>query len=141
MTTRYVDPKEFSDLGYLQEANRVFFHPLGMALEITVDDKGVARFTGVQDFRDDPEGMVFKELDPEKTTRIHHTAMARIPIRMKALGFYTQPGDNEVERGMEVVDAFMKAQKIYGSEQTKALVKAIGLGHEESDAATGESNG
>lgn len=28
--------KEFREEGYLQEANRQFFHPLGLALEIIV---------------------------------------------------------------------------------------------------------
>ena len=30
-------PRDFRALGYLQELNRIFLHPLGLALEIIVD--------------------------------------------------------------------------------------------------------
>lgn len=30
----YIDPTTFKDEGYLQESNRLFFHPFGLALEI-----------------------------------------------------------------------------------------------------------
>ena len=36
--TKYIDIKEFKDKGYLQEVNRRFFHPLGLALEIKIDE-------------------------------------------------------------------------------------------------------
>jgi hypothetical protein len=39
--------KEFGEAGYLQEVNRKFFHPLGLALEIVVDDDGSERLGGV----------------------------------------------------------------------------------------------
>ena len=32
-----IDIKKFAEMGFLQEANRKFFHPLGLALEIIVD--------------------------------------------------------------------------------------------------------
>lgn len=84
-----IDIKEFRELGFLQEANRQFFHPLGLALEVVVADcekcgghgrraprsaaeKGktppcaacggsgkVERLGGVWDYRDDPEGIAF----------------------------------------------------------------------------------
>jgi len=34
--TKHIDIKEFQELGFLQEANRQFFHPHGLALEVTV---------------------------------------------------------------------------------------------------------
>lgn len=52
-----MDIKEFHELGFLQEANRQFFHPLGLALEVRVDDDGNYSLGGVWDYRDDPEGM------------------------------------------------------------------------------------
>ena len=57
-----MDIAEFQRLGYLQEANRLFFHPLGLALEITTpteEGEPPAFISGVWDYRDDPEGMVF----------------------------------------------------------------------------------
>lgn len=32
--------KEFREKGYLQEVNRQFLHPLGLALEIEINDEG-----------------------------------------------------------------------------------------------------
>jgi hypothetical protein len=32
--------KEFREFGYLQELNRKYLHPLGLALEVTIDEKG-----------------------------------------------------------------------------------------------------
>jgi len=37
---KYMDAKEFKELGYLQECNRQFFHPHGLALELTSVDEG-----------------------------------------------------------------------------------------------------
>ena len=58
---KYMDLEEFVQHGYLQEANRQFFHPLGLALEVhAVDrgDSGVAGELWIWDCRDDPEGIV-----------------------------------------------------------------------------------
>jgi hypothetical protein len=54
-----MDIAEFQADGYLQEANRLFFHPLGLALEIVREDDGSSRLGGVWDYREDPEGMFF----------------------------------------------------------------------------------
>ncbi len=52
-----ISAKEFRDEGYLQEVNRMFLHPLGLALEVVTDENEVVDFGGVWDYRDDPEGM------------------------------------------------------------------------------------
>jgi hypothetical protein len=57
--TKYISPKEFREKGYLQEVNRRFFHPLGLALSIKIDDNGDECFSGVVDCRDDAEGYYF----------------------------------------------------------------------------------
>ena len=58
---RYMPVEEFTNKGYLQELNRRFLHPLGLALEVVrVDDSW--QLGGIQDCREDPEGMMF---DPE----------------------------------------------------------------------------
>ena len=66
-----MDLNEFRDAGYLMEVNRVFFHPLGLALAVTFDkDTGkVTALEGILDSRDDPEGFIFDELDEHDCER------------------------------------------------------------------------
>jgi hypothetical protein len=55
-----MDIAEFRRLGYLEELNRRFLHPLGLALEINVDDKdGTESLGGIWDYREDPEGIFY----------------------------------------------------------------------------------
>lgn len=55
-----IDIKEFREKGFLQEANRLFFHPLGLALEVQVDENtGKETLGGIWDYREDPEGMIY----------------------------------------------------------------------------------
>ena len=57
-----ISAKEFRRLGFLQEVNRKFFHPLGLALEIIVNDEDLTEtLGGIWDYRDDPEGNFFSE--------------------------------------------------------------------------------
>jgi hypothetical protein len=86
---KYLDGKTFREDGYLQEANRIFFHPLGLALELDLE-AGTLR---VWDYRDDPEGIVFSPGDDlaEKAGRVMEIRKARMPARMKALGYWRQP--------------------------------------------------
>lgn len=90
--------KEFRDVGYLQEVNRRFLHPLGLALAIGVDTSDPAREpTGsvkVWDGRDDPEGFIFESWDPsdaERGDRIERDLQERLTIRQERLGFGVQP--------------------------------------------------
>lgn len=55
-----MDPREFLEAGYLQELNRRFLHPLGLALEVQIDPSRQGyRLGRIWDCRDDPEGVVF----------------------------------------------------------------------------------
>lgn len=56
----YMPMGEFVSEGLLQELNRTFLHPVGLAMEITMVD-GTAVISGIWDYRDDPEGMCFAE--------------------------------------------------------------------------------
>jgi len=61
--------KQFQELGFLQEANRQFFHPLGLAIALYTDDPGeTVMQMNVWDYRDDPEGMFFAPTDEETTS-------------------------------------------------------------------------
>jgi hypothetical protein len=56
---KFLSVKEFRELGFLQEVNRQFFHPVGLALEVVIDDNGSERLGRIWDYRDDPEGVWF----------------------------------------------------------------------------------
>lgn len=61
MSRQYMSIEEFRSVGFLQEANRLFFHPRGLALEVVIDDDGCAHLSGIWDSREDPEGIVFAD--------------------------------------------------------------------------------
>ena len=95
---KYIDIEKFVDEGYLQEVNRQFFHPLGLALTVTAetDDEtgepvGPWSLAGIRDVRDDPEGMIFTEVDTEKVRKVEEAASARKGPRTKGLGYWVQP--------------------------------------------------
>jgi hypothetical protein len=92
---KHISIKEFRERGYLQEANRRFFHPLGLALEVTVDDEtGEETLSGVWDYREDPEGMVFAEgygLDVTKADNVDNDIRAHEDARFKLFGAIVQP--------------------------------------------------
>ena len=54
-----MDIKEFRSKGYLQELNRRFLHPLGLALEIVIEDGGSEKLGGIWDYRKDAEGIYY----------------------------------------------------------------------------------
>ena len=88
--------KEFRAKGYLAELNRCFLHPLGLALEVILNDDDTEQFGDVWDYRDDPEGMnyapgVLDEGDKENEERINRERSAKSIMRMSKLGYIVQP--------------------------------------------------
>ena len=95
--------KEFCDEGYLQEVNRQFFHPLGLALGVEGPNDPNADqmwdLHSVWDYRDDPEGMQFDYRggtnDPEEAARkaanVRAQQLKLQNSRFKALGFLVEP--------------------------------------------------
>jgi hypothetical protein len=109
-----IDIAEFRERGYLQEVNRLMLHPLGLALEVVIDDckfcaasgridggknhcehcdgRGkTERLGGVWDYRDDPEGMLYagvpgSMIDADKIERGSAELTAHIPGREAVLG-------------------------------------------------------
>lgn len=64
-----ISGEEFREKGYLQEANRRFFHPIGLAIAIILDEvTGEVNAFEIQDHRDDPEGMYFGINDTKYTS-------------------------------------------------------------------------
>lgn len=90
MSERMLTASELVDEGFLQEANRQFFHPLGLALFVNAKNGSV----GVV-IDDDFEGWHYdgELLDeaPEKARKVRKLAEERRPIREKALGYWVQP--------------------------------------------------
>lgn len=90
--SKLLDMKEFVDRGYLQEVNRQFFHPLGLAMVVEIDDHGEVTFGGFLDNRDDPEGMMFEPgtIDLVKVANIDYELATKVTKRMKRVGAIIQ---------------------------------------------------
>lgn len=59
-TIKTMTVQEFADFGFLQEVNRRFLHPRGVALSIKLDEeKDNWAFGPIWDYRDHDEGMLF----------------------------------------------------------------------------------
>jgi hypothetical protein len=86
---------EFREQGYLQEVNRRFLHPLGLALVAEhVENFEVIR--GVRDARADPEGIIYAagtipDAERERADRITAEWVERSSTRLAALGYVVQP--------------------------------------------------
>lgn len=81
----YIDIKEFREKGFLQEANRMFFHPLGLALEVVIDAYGKGHIGGIWDFRDAPEGLLYGDyvIDRNKAVQIEELRLSKVKARRK----------------------------------------------------------
>lgn len=97
-----IDIKEFQETGFLQEVNRQFLHPLGLALEVIVDnDSGEVKLGGVWDYRDDPEGMYFADdtIDSQKVVNVRALWDEKERARIERFGWVIQPDTNPREVG------------------------------------------
>lgn len=95
--------QEFRKKGYLQELNRRFLHPLGLALEVVLHDDGRESLGGVWDYRKDKEGIYYnvngrkgwtiKERGEflRKYNYVERQLRLRRPKRERALGFFIEP--------------------------------------------------
>lgn len=89
---KFIDLKEFVDFGYLQELNRKYLHPLGLALVVESGERG-ERTLHVWDGRDDLEGINFApgSISEIKAANIRLEEVSRWPARQTALGYWIQP--------------------------------------------------
>ena len=88
--------KEFREKGFLQEANRQFFHPLGLALEVSIDNEtGEEKLNGVWDYRNDAEGILFGDntIDTQKVADVKSLYDEKSKVRMERYGFIVQPAE------------------------------------------------
>lgn len=90
-----MDLNEFREAGYLREVNRLFFHPLGLALSVSVnDDTGkVTNLASIWDIRDtDPEGFIFGGFSEEEVAQGKAILSApQLYTRAERLGFTIEP--------------------------------------------------
>lgn len=91
-----MDIKDFRDGGYLQEVNRRFFHPLGLALAVRVPEQEGEPWSldGIYDARDDPEGWYFdalSEADVSRARKVEAELQARSAVRLRKRGYVIQP--------------------------------------------------
>jgi hypothetical protein len=94
-----IDIKEFREKEYLQELNRRFLHPLGLALEIIQED-GTEILGGIWDYREDKDGIYYdiNNSDIERINRfkekksfIDSELEKRNEERKNLLGFDIEP--------------------------------------------------
>jgi len=86
--------KKFRESGFLQELNRQFLHPLGLALEVVVNEDGNESFGEVWDCRDDVEGIIFAEFSTSDVARselIEEMQRSKEMERESLLGYNVQP--------------------------------------------------
>ncbi len=97
-----IEIKEFREKGYLQDVNRRFFHPLGLALEIVLNDDGTEKLGGIWDYREEKEGIYYdiSKSDMERKTRFNLKKLfidkkfeIRCKNREEILGFDIEPID------------------------------------------------
>lgn len=89
--------EEFREAGYLQELNRNFLHPLGLALEVEITPDG-ERLGGVWDYREDEDGMWYLDsvIDPAKAARVQAERLAKSAVRIEKVGAVIQPVPGDI---------------------------------------------
>jgi len=108
VTRQIMDPQEFRDEGFLQEVNRQFFHPLGLAMAVMVDyglDEDGLMSVSIWDERDDPEGWFFAEgeIDDAKAQKVDDLKASKWLLRNKLLGHTGPPLEEPIQGINEVV--------------------------------------
>jgi len=89
--------REFREFGFLQEVNRLFFHPRGVGLEVYIDYEGVERLGGIWDYRDLPDGMCYGEgmIEQDEIDRVQKIFEEKQKGRINLWGSTYQPIDKK----------------------------------------------
>jgi hypothetical protein len=87
---KYMDIKEFRQLGLLVEINRLFLHPLGLALEVAINKDNKEYIQGIWDCREDPSGIIYHSLNLEKIEKAQGFIKKQHENRMNTLGYIIQ---------------------------------------------------
>jgi hypothetical protein len=99
---KYMIAEDFRRLGFLQEANRKFFHPLGLALEVITNENGDEELGGIWDYRKDPEGNFFGNgmIKQDKIDFVENLRQSKIENRIALQDEYNIKVDDE---GIQVI--------------------------------------
>lgn len=106
-----MDITEFRKSGLLQEANRLFFHPRGLALEITIDDDEKESLSGVWDYRNDPIGIEYdlvnsdeERIDTFKLRAEYTETLRQEKLKARQAKFGTDDGIEPIPEEKKVVE-------------------------------------
>ncbi len=97
MPNKTIPVAEFVDEGFLQEVNRLFFHPRGLALMVIAESSGSMEIRGILDYREDPEGIVFADgllssnEAADKAQSVEQERLRHVAPRRAMLGSVIQP--------------------------------------------------
>jgi hypothetical protein len=105
--TKVITSHGFVEGGFLQEVNRRFFHPIGLALGVHPDSDGESGGDGsfqvtVYDYREDPEGVYYgaNVMEWDKYVNVQRLFWQRVLERRSRLGYVIQPGPARPEPPM-----------------------------------------
>ena len=92
MANKKIDIKEFTQKGYLQEVNRRFLHPLGLALEVVINDDGSYELGDIWDYRHAPQGITFVTglIDQKKIDFVEGEFKEKVTERYNKKGYMIQ---------------------------------------------------
>jgi hypothetical protein len=110
MRIKYMSVEEFREKGYLQEVNRCFLHPLGLALAVRQHEDGPETLEGIWDCRDDPEGLFFTTpivLSEKATEKADHVEA----LRMSKLGARLSTGECDSQGRQQLRAGEAEAEK------------------------------
>lgn len=81
--------KEFVDAGILHEMNRQFLHPIGLAIDVSVENNEL-KLGRIWDYREDPQGIVFDKIDNNTLIVFKNFQKTKHKVRKKTMGFIVQ---------------------------------------------------
>lgn len=84
------DIGELADEGVIVAINAIVLHPIGLALYRKMEDDGRWVLGGIQDHREDPEGVYFDPIDMQKLERYRDMLAKAAPSRKARLGYLIQ---------------------------------------------------
>ncbi len=99
---KYIDVKEFKEKGYLQELNRLFLHPLGLAMVVTSLNNGTEFISGIMDAREDPNGMVY-DLQSSNKERVYRFVKNASFILNERAKRWPNRSTNNFNNGIETI--------------------------------------
>lgn len=99
--------KQFVDQGWLQEVNRLFFHPAGLALTVKRNPEGEYILGEILDCRHDPAKLLISGSSSEmikKGIMVSQSVQSSATARVETLGFDIQPMRTSNQPQLNITD-------------------------------------